>query len=115
MRHALARTSETKSISDLETAEDDLKLLNDRQQAMMEETENTDYEGLLKVKAVSPPKRKISKRWKPLAADNAVTESDIARVIQLWTGIPANKIMESDLTRLADMEQHLKAKLIGQG
>lgn len=103
-----------KSISDLETAEDDLKLLNDRQQAMMEETENTDYEGLLKVKSSIAAKEKDIEALKPLAADNAVTESDIARVIQLWTGIPANKIMESDLTRLADMEQHLKAKLIGQ-
>ena len=103
-----------KSISDLETAEDDLKSLNDRQQAMMEETENTDYEGLLKVKSSIAAKEKDIEALKPLAADNAVTESDIARVIQLWTGIPANKIMESDLTRLADMEQHLKAKLIGQ-
>lgn len=103
-----------KSISDLETAEDDLKLLNDRQQAMMEETENTDYEGLLKVKSSIAAKEKDIEALKPLAADNAVTESDIARVIQLWTGIPANKIMESDLTRLADMEKHLKAKLIGQ-
>ena len=103
-----------KSISDLETAEDDLRLLNDRQQAMMEETENTDYEGLLKVKSSIAAKEKDIEALKPLAADNAVTESDIARVIQLWTGIPANKIMESDLTRLADMEQHLKAKLIGQ-
>ena len=103
-----------KSISDLETAEDDLKNLNDRQQAMMEETENTDYEGLLKVKSSIAAKEKDIEALKPLAADNAVTESDIARVIQLWTGIPANKIMESDLTRLADMEQHLKAKLIGQ-
>ena len=103
-----------KSISDLETAENDLRLLNDRQQAMMEETENTDYEGLLKVKSSIAAKEKDIEALKPLAADNAVTESDIARVIQLWTGIPANKIMESDLTRLADMEQHLKAKLIGQ-
>ena len=103
-----------KSISDLETAEEDLRLLNDRQQTMMEETENTDYEGLLKVKSSIAAKEKDIEALKPLAADNAVTESDIARVIQLWTGIPANKIMESDLTRLADMERHLKAKLIGQ-
>ncbi len=103
-----------KSISDLETAEDDLKALNDRQQAMMDDTENTDYEGLLKVKSSIAAKEKDIESLRVLAADNAVTEADIARVIQLWTGIPANKIMESDLTRLADMESHLKAKLIGQ-
>lgn len=103
-----------KSISDLETAQDDLKLLNDRQQALMEETENPDYEGLLNVKRSISDKEKDIESLKTLAADNAVTEADIARVIQLWTGIPANKIMESDLTRLADMEQNLKSKLIGQ-
>ena len=103
-----------KSISDLELAEDSLKLLNARQQEMMDDTENTDYEGLFKVKSEIAAKEKDIEGLRVLAADNAVTEEDLARVIQLWTGIPSQKIMESDLTRLADMEAHLKAKLIGQ-
>ncbi|MBS7361804.1 MAG: AAA family ATPase, partial [Oscillospiraceae bacterium] len=98
-----------KSISDLELAEDSLKLLNARQQEMMDDTENTDYEGLFKVKSEIAAKEKDIEGLRVLAADNAVTEEDLARVIQLWTGIPSQKIMESDLTRLADMEAHLKA------
>ncbi len=34
--------------------------------------------------------------------------------IQLWTGIPAQKVIDSDIRRLADLEKNLKAKIIGQ-
>ena len=47
-----------------------------------------------------------------LTAD--VTEEDIAHVIELWTGIPASKIQENELNRLADLEEHLKEHVIGQ-
>ena len=43
------------------------------------------------------------KRWQQLrpAAENApVSEDDLAQVIELWTGIPASKVRESDLRRL---------------
>ena len=50
----------------------------------------------------------------PLVENSPVTEEDLARVIQLWTGIPAQKIVESDLRRLADLDKKLKAKVIGQ-
>ncbi len=103
-----------KSISDLELAEDKLEELSAQQQEMMDNTENTDYEGLFKIKSEIAASEKSIEELRVLAADNAVTEEDLARVIQLWTGIPSQKIMESDLTRLADMEEHLKAKLIGQ-
>ena len=39
---------------------------------------------------------------------------DIARVIELWTGIPASKIKESDLKKLSRLEDALKKKIIGQ-
>ena len=43
-----------------------------------------------------------------------VTESDLAYVIELWTGIPATKIEENELKKLADIENVIKEKLIGQ-
>lgn len=51
---------------------------------------------------------------KEKASDNAVTEEDLAKVINLWTGIPTTKIVEGDVKRLAGMEDRLKAHLIGQ-
>lgn len=47
-----------------------------------------------------------------LTAD--VTEDDIAHVIELWTGIPASKVQENELNKLADLEETLKKKVIGQ-
>ncbi|RGH59568.1 ATP-dependent Clp protease ATP-binding subunit [Ruminococcus sp. AM36-18] len=43
-----------------------------------------------------------------------VTEEDIAKVIELWTGIPASRIKENELSELADLEDELKKKIIGQ-
>ena len=51
---------------------------------------------------------------KEKAADNAVTEGDIAKVINLWTGIPTSKIIENDMKKLSDLESKLKARIIGQ-
>ena len=43
-----------------------------------------------------------------------VTEEDIAKVIELWTGIPASRVRENELAKLADLEDELKKKIIGQ-
>jgi len=43
-----------------------------------------------------------------------VTEDDIAHVVELWTGIPASKVQENELRKLADLEDKLKAKIVGQ-
>ncbi|MCI8624041.1 MAG: ATP-dependent Clp protease ATP-binding subunit [Provencibacterium sp.] len=43
-----------------------------------------------------------------------VTEDDVARVIELWTGIPASKIRESEFKRVSGLEGELKKHIIGQ-
>lgn len=43
-----------------------------------------------------------------------VTEEDIAKVIELWTGIPASRVRENELSKLANLEGELKKKIIGQ-
>ena len=44
----------------------------------------------------------------------AVTEEDLAKVIELWTGIPSTRIRENELLKLADFDVKLKEKIIGQ-
>ena len=51
---------------------------------------------------------------KEKASHNNVKEEDLAKVINLWTGIPVTKVMEGDIKRLAGLEDRLKAHLIGQ-
>ena len=48
------------------------------------------------------------------AKDNNVLEDDLAKVINLWTGIPATKIVEGDINRLKGLEDRLMQKVIGQ-
>lgn len=44
----------------------------------------------------------------------SVTEEDLAKVIELWTGIPSTRIRENELLKLADFDVKLKEKIIGQ-
>ena len=48
------------------------------------------------------------------AKDNFVIEDDLAKVINLWTGIPASKVVEGDINRLKGLEDRLAEKVIGQ-
>ncbi|MBO7217577.1 MAG: ATP-dependent Clp protease ATP-binding subunit, partial [Clostridia bacterium] len=48
------------------------------------------------------------------ASQNDVTEENIAKVIELWTGIPAAKIEESDFKKLALLEDKIRERIVGQ-
>ena len=43
-----------------------------------------------------------------------VEEQDVAKVIELWTGIPAARVQENELKKLAHLEDVLKKHIIGQ-
>ncbi len=73
-----------------------------------------DYEHVAEVKT------KLAQLEKDLPAQEAavqeisVSMDDVAKVIELWTGIPAVKIRESEFTKLLSIEEDLKKKIIGQ-
>ena len=43
-----------------------------------------------------------------------LTMDNIARVIEMWTKIPASKIKEEEFKRLAELDQRLRAHVVGQ-
>ncbi len=43
-----------------------------------------------------------------------VTEADIAEIVAKWTGIPVNRLMESERQKLLELEGHLHERVIGQ-
>ncbi|MGE5656943.1 MAG: ATP-dependent chaperone ClpB [Actinomycetota bacterium] len=43
-----------------------------------------------------------------------VTESDIAEIVAKWTGIPVNRLLESERQKLLQLEKHLHQRVIGQ-
>ncbi|MCD7873286.1 MAG: AAA family ATPase [Clostridiales bacterium] len=48
------------------------------------------------------------------ARDNQVLEEDLAKVVSLWTGIPASKIEAGDIKKLASLESEFKKHIVGQ-
>ena len=103
-----------KAISESEIAEKQLADLKADLEDMEAETENPDYEEQAKTKAeIIAMETKLPEILEK-AKDNQVTEEDLAKVIQLWTGIPASKVIESDLRKLANLSENLKAKVKGQ-
>ena len=52
----------------------------------------------------------------PAAADRSpvVTEEDIAQIVAAWTGVPVQKLTESESVKLLNMEETLHQRLIGQ-
>ncbi|TDJ52543.1 MAG: AAA family ATPase, partial [Nitrospina sp.] len=46
--------------------------------------------------------------------DHSVTAEDIANVVATWTGIPVNKIRETETEKLMNMEENLHKRVIGQ-
>lgn len=96
---------------------DKLMLSKSRLSQQMDELEHEDeinYEGVADIRS------KIARVDKELSeidmekVNAPVEEEDIAKVIELWTGIPSSRIRENELSKLADLEDELKKKIIGQ-
>ena len=79
-----------------------------------EEGEEIDYELITKLKSqlIQIDEKLPSVQEK--AKDNHVLEADLAKVISLWTGIPAAKVEQGDIKKLATLDDELKKHIIGQ-
>ena len=73
-----------------------------------------DYEALASVKTELAQHRQKLPALQLKVAEIEVTMDDVAQVIELWTGIPAVKIKETEYGRLQGLEEALKAHIIGQ-
>ncbi len=106
-----------KEITDYVQAKKRLDIMNKELEELNEEDdegEELDYERLaivrseiLRLEGELPPLEK--------AVENIeVTMDDVSKVIELWTGIPAAKIKESEHTKLLTLEDNLNEVVIGQ-
>ena len=73
-----------------------------------------DYEALAAVKTELAQQREKLPALQLRVAEIQVTMDDVAQVVELWTGIPAVKIKETEYGRLQGLEEALKAHIIGQ-
>lgn len=108
--HAALRN---KALEDYDRGNAKLDELKQQEEELASQSE-IDYE---KLATVRYDIAKLEKELSELDQDRLlaeVTEDDIAHVIELWTGIPASKVQENELNKLADLEEKLRSKVIGQ-
>lgn len=103
-----------KAISEYEINELDIADIKEQIDLIMSETDDIDYEELARLRSELEKKQLENEELKLKAADNAVLEEDLAKIISLWLGIPVSKIIESDLKKLANLENKLKQRIVGQ-
>ena len=82
-------------------------------QKLNEDTENTDYEAIAKLRSrlmqVAQEIEELEKQPKP-----AVTMENLARIIELWTKIPASKIKAQEYEQIKGLSDRLKTHIVGQ-
>jgi ATP-dependent Clp protease ATP-binding subunit ClpA len=91
----------------------EIKVLEDMEKSITEQSE-PDYQALAEVKGKLIHARESEEELRKKAESVEVTEEDIAKVVELWTGIPASKIAETEFLKIARLEGALKKRVIGQ-
>ena len=102
------------SMAEYDTARFELEKLKEQEEQMTADGAEPDYEKLAETRCEIARLEEKTKSLEQDALHSSVTEEDLAHVIELWTGIPASRIQESELKKLADLENKLNSKVIGQ-
>ncbi|MBI5370236.1 ATP-dependent chaperone ClpB [Candidatus Uhrbacteria bacterium] len=113
--------NEKEKITELQNAKTTIEKL--RAQAEIEERRG-DLEKVAEIRYAKIPaqEKKLRETEQALAKlqkergllKEVITESDIAMVIARWTHIPVSKMLESEMSKLATMEQVLSQRVVGQ-
>ena len=102
-----------KELEEYEVSGQKLRAVQQKIEALQQE-ETIDYEELATAKAEALQLEMQHNRLEPAALAAKVHSRDLAKVIELWTGIPASKVEQSDLKKLGELESVLKRHVIGQ-
>ena len=84
------------------------------QESELEGEEVLDYEKIAQTKSEILSCREKLKELEPKVANIPVEVDDVARVIELWTGIPASKIKQNEFEKIIGLEDRLKKRVVGQ-
>ncbi len=105
---------ENKAIDELYLANKKVAEYSKQLDELTADIENPDYEKQAMVKSNLEKYKTQADGLCEAAANNNVTERHLAKVIEMWTGIPASKIEENELSKLARLEESLNKQIIGQ-
>ncbi|MCI9316676.1 MAG: ATP-dependent Clp protease ATP-binding subunit [Oscillospiraceae bacterium] len=84
-----------------------------KERELLEAAEDPNFERLAEIKS---RELQLQTELDGLSAQGEpqLTMDNLARVIELWTKIPASKIREEEFKRLSELDQRLKTKIVGQ-
>ena len=104
------RCKEISQLAELKKERDDYEL---ELRMLNEDTENQNYERLAQIRSklcqLADQIEKLEAQPKP-----AVTMENLARIIEMWTKIPASKIKAQEYQQLRQLEARLKTHIVGQ-
>ena len=85
----------------------------EKERELLQGAEEPDFERLAELKSLE---MKAQNELDALCAqgDPQLTMDNLARVIELWTKIPASRIREDEFRRLSELDKRLKAHIVGQ-
>ena len=85
----------------------------DKECELLQGAEEPDFERLAELKSLTI---KAQEELDALCAqgDPQLTMDNLARVIELWTKIPASRIREDEFRRLSELDKRLKEHIVGQ-
>ena len=85
----------------------------DKERELLQGAEEPDFERLAELKSLAI---KAQTELDELCAqgDPQLTMDNLARVIELWTKIPASRIREDEFRRLSELDKRLKEHIVGQ-
>ncbi len=84
-----------------------------RERELLEAAEDPNFERMAEIKS---RELQLQTELEGLTAQGEpqLTMDNLARVIELWTKIPASKIREEEFKRLSELDQRLRTKIVGQ-
>ena len=103
-------------INELNAVGEDLKSARTELEALEGKTDpnEDDYRRIADLKTAVLQKQN---RFDELSAQRdkiELTDDEIARVIEVWTGVPASSITESEFNRIDRLESEIKKRIVGQ-
>lgn len=110
LRYAMPPTQLRQLKAELEQVERDYRSLPEQDQYLRA------YPLREKIKNLQSEIERVEREWREAreTAQIAVTEDEVAQIVQSWTGIPVTRLVEAETQKLLRMEEELHKRIIGQ-
>ena len=103
-------------IDEVSKISDEIKKLREELSSLegKENPEEEDYRRIAEIKTSLLQKEDSFNKLSAERDNLELTDSEIARVIEVWTGVPATNVSENEFVKIQRLEDEIKNRIIGQ-